>query len=122
MKKKLSESPINYFSDLFIIAIVVMWVLDNLYESLIASAVTISSIILSFQTGESCFDTSMWASIGSNVATPLTAGGAMWLIKCGVQHAIARSKGETVELDFPRVNADGEDEGQEILDNEEVQG
>ena len=69
--EKIKQSPINYFSDLFITAMVLMWIADNVYQSIIATSVTISSIILSFQTGMSCLDTSMWSSIGTNVAIPL---------------------------------------------------
>lgn len=107
---KLDKSPINYFSDLFIVAMVVMWIADNVYESIIATIVTISSVIVSIQTGESCFDTSMWVSIGTNVAIPLSCGGAIWMIKNSVQHAIRNYQGRTVEKDFPAVNPEGEDE------------
>jgi hypothetical protein len=107
---KLDKSPINYFSDLFIVAMVVMWIADNVYESVIATIVTISSVIVSIQTGESCFDTSMWASIGTNVAIPLSCGGAIWMIKNSVQHAIRNYQGKIVEKDFPAVNPEGEDE------------
>lgn len=107
---KLDKSPINYFSDLFIVAMVVMWIADNVYESVIATIVTISSVIVSIQTGESCFDTSMWASIGTNVAIPLSCGGAIWMIKNSVQHAIRNYQGKIVEKDFPAVNPEDEDE------------
>ena len=113
--KKLNKSPINYFSDLFIVAMVVMWIVDNIYESIIASAVTISSIILSFQTGTSCFEVSMWSSIGTNIAIPLGAGGAVWMIKNSVQHAIMNNKGKKCEYDFPST-------GTEEVENEEQMG
>ncbi|MCD8369559.1 MAG: hypothetical protein LUC94_04355 [Clostridiales bacterium] len=103
LEKILCNSFINYLSDLFIGAMVVMWIADSVYESIIASAVTISSIVLSHQAGYACYDTSMWSSIGSNIAIPLGAGGAIWLVKCGVQHAIANNKGEQAHMDFPRV-------------------
>lgn len=111
---KLDKSPINYFSDLFIVAMVVMWIVDNVYESVIATIVTISSVILSNQTGESCYDTSMWVSIGTNVAIPLSCGGAIWMIKNSIQHAISNYKGKKVEKDFPAVNPEGEDEEIEL--------
>ncbi len=107
---KLDKSPINYFSDLFIVAMVVMWIVDNVYESIVATIVTISSVILSIQTGENCYDTSMWVSIGANVAIPLSCGGAIWMIKNSIQHAISNYKGKTVEKDFPAINPEGEDE------------
>lgn len=99
----LKKSPINYFSDLFIAAMVVFWIVDNVYESVIATAVTVSSILLSFQTGMQCFDTSMWSSIGTNIAIPLSCGGAIWMIKNSVQHAIACNRGEQAHMDFPEV-------------------
>lgn len=102
----LKKSPINYFSDLFIVAMVLLWIFDNIYQSLIASAVTISSIVLSFQTGVAIYDTSMWSSIGSNVAIPLSCGGAIWMIKNSVQHAIAYSKGKRAHQDFPKTQVD----------------
>lgn len=113
--EKIKESPINYFSDAFIIAMVVLWIFDNIYEALIASAVTVSSIIISFQTGSNSFETSMWSSIGTNVAIPLASGGAIWMIKNSVQHAIMNKMGKKVSQDFPSVNADGEDDGIEHI-------
>ena len=111
---KLKRSPINYFSDLFIVAMVCMWIFDNLYQSIIATIVTLSSIALSQQTGMNCFDTSMWASIGTNVAIPLSCGGAIWMIKNSVQHAIANRKGERAHEDFPAVRPEGENEEIEL--------
>ena len=120
---KLKQSPINYFSDLFIVAMVVMWIVDNVYQAVIASTVTISSIILSHQTGVNCYDTSMWSSIGTNVAIPLSCGGAIWMVKNSVQHAISNYKGKQAVKDFPAVHAEGEDEEieleQEMLINDE---
>ena len=110
--EKLKRSPINYFSDLFIVAIVLMWIIDNVYQSIIASAVTISSIVLSVQTGMNCYDTSMWSSIGTNVAIPLSCGGAIWMIKNSVQHAISNYRGKEAPKDFPAVHPEGE--GEEI--------
>lgn len=105
---KLKKSPINYFSDLFIIAMVLMWIVDNVYESIIATIVTISSISLSHQSGTNCIDTSMWSSIGTNVAIPLSCGGAIWMIKNSVQHAISNYKGKDATKDFPAVHPEGE--------------
>lgn len=112
--EKLEQSPINYFSDLFIVAMVLMWIVDNVYQSIIASTVTITSIILSFQTGMSCYDTSMWSSIGTNVAIPLSCGGAIWMVKNSIQHAISNHKGKQAVKDFPAVYAEGEDETIEL--------
>lgn len=105
---KLKKSPINYFSDLFIVAMVSMWIADNIYQSIIATTVTISSIILSHQTGVNCFDTTMWTSIGTNVAIPLSCGGAIWMIKNSIQHAISNYKGKEAVKDFPAVYPEGE--------------
>ena len=108
--EKLGRSPINYYSDLFIVAMVLMWIVDNIYESIIATIVTIASVILSHETGTSCYDTTMWASIGSNVAVPLSCGGAVWMVKNSVQHAISYYKGKEAVKDFPAVEPEGENE------------
>lgn len=111
---RLRKSPINYFSDLFIVAMVVMWIADNIYQSIVATIVTVSSIYLSYQTGVSCYDTSMWSSIGTNVAIPLSCGGAIWMVKNSVQHAISNIRGRRARQDFPAVNPEGEDDEIEI--------
>ena len=116
---KLKQSPINYFSDLFSVAMVLLWIFDCLYESIIASIVTISSIILSNQTGVNCYDTSMWSSIGTNVAVPLSCGGAIWMIKNSIQHAISNYRGKRAHEDFPTVHPEGEGEEIEIEKSEE---
>lgn len=116
---KLKQSPINYFSDLFIVAMVLLWIFDCLYESIIASIVTISSIILSNQTGVNCYDTSMWSSIGTNVAVPLSCGGAIWMIKNSIQHAISNYRGKRAHEDFPAVHPEGEGKEIEIEKSEE---
>ena len=113
---KLKKSPINYFSDLFIVAMVTFWMIDCVYESIVATVVTISSVILSHQTGITCYDTSMWASIGTNVAIPLSCGGAIWMIKNSIQHAISNHRGERAHEDFPAVHPEGE---YEEIENEE---
>lgn len=118
---KIRKSPINYFSDLFITAMVLMWIIDNVYQSVIATAVTVSSVILSYQSGMNCFDTSMWSSIGTNVAVPLSCGGAIWMIKNGIQHAISNSKGKLAHQDFPAVHPDGEDDEIEVGINPDIE-
>ena len=62
-------------------------------------------------------ETSIWSEVGSLVAVPLSCGGAIWMIKNSVQHAIANNRGEKASMDFPKVNADGEDEGVEKVYN-----
>lgn len=112
--KTLRKSPIRYFSDLFIMSMVTMWIVDNVYQSIIATVVTMSSVILSAQTGMNCYDTSMWTSIGTNVAIPLSCGGAIWMIKNSIQHAISNHKGKEAREDFPAIHPDGEYEEIEV--------
>lgn len=114
MINKIKKSPINYFSDLFIIAMVSLWIIDNIFQSIIATMVTISSILLSFETETSCIDTSMWSSIGSNVIIPLSCGGALWMIKNSVQHAIFNNKGMEISKDFPDIDVT-------VLDEEDTE-
>ena len=115
---KLRKSPINYFSDLFIVAMVSLWIFDAVYQSIIATAVTVSSVILSHQSGMNCYDTSMWSSIGTNVAVPLSCGGAVWMIKNSIQHAISYSKGKRAREDFPAAHPEGEYEEIELEQEE----
>lgn len=115
IKDRLGSSPINFFSDLFIVAMVLLWIVDNVYESVIATIVTLSSLSLSFEVGYSCIDTSMWSSIGSNIAIPLSAGGALWMLKNGVQHAIANKAGRQPAFDFPAIHPDGESDEIEMM-------
>lgn len=117
---KLKQSPINYFSDLFIVSMVVMWILDNCYQAIIATIVTISSVVLSYQTGTTMYDTSMWSSIGTNVALPLSCGGAIWMIKNSIQHAISNYRGKDATQDFPAVHPEGENEEIEIEQEMEI--
>ena len=91
-----------------------MWIIDNVYQSVIATSVTVSSIFLSHDTGVNCYDTSMWSSIGNNVAIPLSCGGAIWMIKNAVQHAISNRKGKEATKDFPAVHPEGENEEIEL--------
>ena len=98
---------------------VILWIADIVYETIVATSVTIASVILSFQTGISYIDTSMWSSIGNNVAIPLAGGGAVWLVKCGVQHAIANKNNRQAHMDFPKV--DGA-EDMEVEEEEQING
>lgn len=97
---KLKKSPINYFSDLFIVAMVTGWVAVLLIMTGMAIYATLSYA-----------DTYIWSEVRSLVSGPLEAGGAIWMIKNGVQHAIASYQGRQAHMDFPAVNADGEDNG-----------
>ena len=100
IQEKLNKSPINYFSDLFIAAMVIAWIVIIIVMTLAAIYSTIM-----FQ------DSSVWTEVGTLVAVPLTAGGAIWMVKNSVQHAIAYNRGERAHYDFPAVNADGQEDG-----------
>lgn len=118
-KKSLSDvlknSPINYMSDLFIVAMVTSWII-------ILSVM----VVMAVWTTVNLNDTSMWAYVQELTAIPLTAGGAIWMIKNSVQHAIAYSRGERAHMDFPAVNTDVENLGIEkeikLKESEEAQG
>lgn len=96
---------------------VLMWIVDNVYQSIMASVITISSVYLSHELGMSMYDTSMWSSIGNNVSIPLSCGGALWMVKNSVQHALSNKKGASVQPDFPAVYPDG---AYETIEKEEV--
>ena len=106
IQKALEKSPINYFSDLFVFAMVAAWIIALIVMTF---AAFYSMIVLK--------DTSVWIEVGTLVAVPLTAGGAIWMIKNSVQHAIASHKGKQCPYDFSAVNAEGEDDGIEELIN-----
>ncbi|MCM1216774.1 MAG: hypothetical protein NC548_19925 [Lachnospiraceae bacterium] len=86
---KQKYSIIKYFSDLFIMLMVVSWIVVDA----IMVAMAIYSTIR-FQ------DTSIWGHVESLTAVPLTAGGAIWMVKNAVQHAIMNSKGQECPSDF----------------------
>jgi hypothetical protein len=113
--KKLAESPINYFSDLFVVAMVIVWIVTVVIMMIAAIAVTAFSMFLSYKTQVSCIDIGMWSIVQAIVAIPLSAGGALWMIKNAVQHALMNKQGKQCELDFPKVSADGEDDGSEKI-------
>ena len=102
VEKALRKSPINYFSDLFVVSMVICWIIVLII--MIAFAIY-STIVL-------C-DNMLWSDIANLVAVPLSCGGALWMLKNSVQHAIAYSKGKVAKMDFPKVNADGEYDGSE---------
>ena len=93
MKEKLQRSPINYFSDLFIVAMVVAWI-----------AVGAIMVIMAIYATIALEDTSIWCELASLVAVPLSCGGAIWMLKNSVQHAIANYNGKECPPDFPAVN------------------
>lgn len=100
LQKKLEKSPINYFSDLFIVAMVLFWIITIVIMTIMA---IYSTVVFN--------DTSIWPEVGTLVAVPLTAGGAIWMIKNSVQHAIAYTRGERAHMDFPAIEAEGQDDG-----------
>lgn len=91
---KLRASPINYFSDLFVAAMVIAWAGAVV---LMAAAAVYSTVALG--------EVGIWSDFGVLVAAPVTAGGAIWMIKNSVQHAIANGRGERANMDFPSVDA-----------------
>lgn len=100
IEKALKKSPINYFSDLFVVVMVIAWII----VIIIMLAMAIFSTV--------CYaDNSIWSELGSLVSIPLSAGGAIWMIKNSVQHAIAYNKGEQAHMDFPKVDASEEIDG-----------
>lgn len=96
----LDKSPINYFSDLFVVTMVLAWIAALIIMIAIAVYAT-----LHFG------DTTMWSDVTNLVTVPLSCGGAIWMVKNSVQHAIAYKRGERARMDFPAVNAEGQDDG-----------
>ena len=106
----LTKNHISYFSDLFVMAMVVLWILVVLI--MVGTAIYATVVIA---------DTSIWCYVQELVAVPLTAGGAIWMVKCAVQHAMASSKGEECKADFPKVPVDEELELEQRM-GEEIEG
>ena len=107
--EKLKNSPINYFSDLFVVAMVVAWIVTIIIMMIFA---IYSNIKLE--------DTSVWSYVWELVGIPLSAGGAMWMLKNSVQHAIANQQGRECKKDFPKVPVDNEEiENETPLGDEE---
>ena len=95
--KILGNSPINYFSDLFVVAMVAGWIIALLAMLVMA---IYSTIVYA--------DNSIWCEFGTLVGLPLSCGGAMWMVKNCVQHNIAGKQGKECPIDFPAVNDDFE--------------
>ncbi len=91
----LRNSPINYFSDLFVAVMVVGWIV-----------VLVIMIIFAIYAEVTFADTSMWSYVADTITVPLSAGGAIWMIKNAVQHAIANHDGKQAHMDFPKVEVD----------------
>lgn len=92
VREKLNESPINYFSDLFVAAMVLLWIAATVVMT--AAAIWATAAI---------GDTSIWCEVGTLVAAPVTCGAGIWMVKNSVQHAIANARGERAHMDFPAV-------------------
>ncbi len=92
VEEALGNSFINYFSDLFVCVMVIAWI----------AAIVIMLPFCIYSTIALC-DTSIWSYLVELVSIPLTAGGAIWMVKNAVQHAIANNKGERAHMDFPKV-------------------
>lgn len=95
IEEKIKKSPINYFSDLFIISMVMAWI-----------AVIVIMLIFAIYSTVIIADTSIWSYLTELVSMPLSAGGAVWMIKNGVQHAIANRNGKQAHMDFPKVDVE----------------
>ena len=86
------KSRITYFSDLFIAVMVMAWIVVLAVQ--LPTAVY-STVVL--------HDNEIWTSLTDCTTVPLAAGGAIWMIKNSVQHAIANNRGERAHEDFPAV-------------------
>ena len=102
--KKLGNSPINYFSDLFVMAMVLAWIIVLIFALFAAVYATVK-----------LNDLSLWSEVCTMAALPISVGGGIWMIKNSVQHAIANYKGKECPFDFPAVNADRQDDGFERM-------
>lgn len=89
---KIKKTPINYFSDLFVVSMVLAWIVTLIVMIGVAIYATVR-----FE------DVTIWENIESLVAIPLSTGGAIWMIKNSVQHAIASNRGKKCPSDFPEV-------------------
>lgn len=93
--RKIENTPIHYFSDLFIVIMVSTWIISLPIVCIVA---TYSTIFLQ--------DNSLWSEFTNLVAIPLTAGGAIWMIKNSVQHAIRNKQDKECEYDFASVETE----------------
>ena len=104
-REGLGRSPINYWSDLFIVFMVAGWAVAI---PVMAAAATYAMVANG--------DSGIWQYFTELVTVPLASGSCIWLVKCSVQHAIANHRGEECPSDFPRVegaelNGDAEKPG-----------
>lgn len=101
--KQPKYSILKYFSDLFIMLMVISWIVVDAIMVIMAIYATMA-----------LQDTSIWGYVESLTAVPLTAGGAIWMVKNAVQHAILNSKGRECPSDFHPENCDCGDEAHHV--------
>ena len=92
LEKALNNSFINYFSDLFVAVMVLAWIV-----------VIIIMVVMAIYATVVLGDVYMWSDVANLVSVPLTAGGALWMVKNCVQHQIANKQGKQAKMDFPPV-------------------
>lgn len=100
--RALRDNHISYWSDLFIVTMVLGWAVTVVCMIIFA---VYSTIVYA--------DNSIWCELGTLVAVPLSCGGAIWMIKNSVQHAIANKDGREAAPDFPAVDDSMEISGRE---------
>lgn len=93
--KKLSHA-IMYLSDLFVFLMVAAWI----YVLVILSFAALYSM---FKIG----DTAIFTLLQEAAVLPLSVGGAIWLIRCAINHHNATRRGEHANYDFPNLEEDG---------------
>jgi len=93
MRKWLGKSPINYFSDLFIVVMVLAFLVTIVAMLVMAIYSTIVNQ-----------DNSIWSDLGILVAVPVSCGGGIWMIKNSVSHAIMNKQGKECKYDFPKID------------------
>lgn len=108
MFKWLKKSPINYFSDLFIVFVAVFWMCFTIAITTISIIVTVQSMNMSWTFEQIAIDTTLWAITATNVVAPVVATVITWMLKNKKQWEETIKQGDVPEMDFP--------------DNDEVQG
>ena len=102
MIEKLKKSPINYFSDLCMLVIAIVWIL----EVIIMTGSAIYSMVVN------C-DSYVWSEVQLLATAPITAGIFMWGLKNAGTHVMKAYKGEEVPEDFQEDSPESE----EIIDD-----
>lgn len=101
-EKIIGESKINYYSDLFVCAAVILWIVG-------AAIFTPMAVYATFV----FMDVSIWSYWVEYITIPIASGLGLWMIKNCVNHAMYNRGGKEAPYDFPKVNAEGEDDGVE---------